>query len=148
MYTSVHGSNDHDNQKAEATQTPSGRQTGQQNLLYSAVVQLWSVSNSLRPELQATRLLCPWDFPGKNTGVGGHLLLQGVFLGQGLNPHLLHWQADSLLLSHLGSRALQTYKEMVLRPKNKEMRHTLQHTWPLINKPDAAGQILPGSTYM
>ena len=99
-------------------------------------------------DLQATRLLCPWDFPGKNTGVGGHLLLQGVFLGQGSNPHLLHWQADSLLLSHLGSRALQTYKEMVLRPKNKEMRHTLQHSWPLINKPDAAGQMLPGSTYM
>ena len=30
-------------------------------------------------------LLCPWDFPGKNTGVGCHFLLQGVFLTQGLN---------------------------------------------------------------
>ena len=37
-----------------------------------------------------TRLLCPWDFPGKNTGVGGHSLLQGIFLTQGSNPHLLH----------------------------------------------------------
>ena len=37
-----------------------------------------------------TRLLCPWDFPGKNTGVGGHSLLQGIFLSQGSNPHLLH----------------------------------------------------------
>ena len=27
-----------------------------------------------------TRLLCPWDFPGKNTGVGCHFLLQGIFL--------------------------------------------------------------------
>ena len=31
------------------------------------------------------RLLCPWDFPGKNTGVGCHFLLQGTFLTQGLN---------------------------------------------------------------
>ena len=33
---------------------------------------------------------CRWNFPGKNTGVGCHLLLQGIFLTQGLNPHLLH----------------------------------------------------------
>ena len=39
--------------------------------------------------LQPTRLLCPWDFPGKNTGVGCHSLLQGNFLTQGLNPWLL-----------------------------------------------------------
>ena len=31
------------------------------------------------------RLLCPWDFLGKNTGVGYHFLLQGIFLIQGLN---------------------------------------------------------------
>ena len=44
------------------------------------------------------RLLCPWDFPGKHTGAGCHLLLQGIFLTQGSNPHLLHHlrrQADS-----------------------------------------------------
>ena len=36
------------------------------------------MSNSLRPHgLQPTRLLCPWDFPGKNTGVGCHFLNQG-----------------------------------------------------------------------
>ena len=34
------------------------------------------MSNSLRPHgLQPTRLLCPWDFPGKDTGVGCHFLL-------------------------------------------------------------------------
>ena len=38
--------------------------------------------------LQPARLLCPC----KNTGVGCHFLLQGVFLIQGLNPCLLHWQ--------------------------------------------------------
>ena len=43
-----------------------------------------------------------WDSPGKNTGVGCHVLLQGIFLIQGLNPHLLcllRWQAGSLLLA-------------------------------------------------
>ena len=42
---------------------------------------------------QPARLLCPWDFPGKNTGVGCHFLVQGIFSTQGLNLHLLHWQA-------------------------------------------------------
>ena len=36
------------------------------------------------------RLLCPWASPGKNTGVGCHFLLQGIFPTQGLNPGLLH----------------------------------------------------------
>ena len=52
------------------------------------------------------RLLCPWNFPDKNTGMGCQFLLQGIFLTQGLNPcllRLLHWQADSLPLHHLGS---------------------------------------------
>jgi len=40
--------------------------------------------------MQPTRLLCPWDTPGKNTGVGCHFLLQGIFLTKGLNPGLLH----------------------------------------------------------
>ena len=48
--------------------------------------------------LQPTRLLHPWGSPGKNTGVGYHVLLQGIFLTQESNPHLLHQQVDSLLL--------------------------------------------------
>ena len=47
--------------------------------------------------------LCPWDFPGKNTGVGCHFLLQGIFLTLGWNLHLLPWQMDYLPVSHLGS---------------------------------------------
>ena len=49
--------------------------------------------------LQPTRLLSSWNFPGKNTRMGCHFLLQGIFLTQGSNPsllHYLHWQADSL----------------------------------------------------
>ena len=65
------------------------------------------MSDTLRPHgLLSTRLFCPWDFPGKNTGVGYHFLLQEIFLTQGLNScllRLLPLQADSLPLSLLGS---------------------------------------------
>ena len=53
---------------------------------------------------QPARLLCPWDFPGKNTGVGFHSHLQRILPTQGLNLCLLHWQMDSLPLCHLGSQ--------------------------------------------
>ena len=56
--------------------------------------------------LSPARLLLPWHSPGKNTGVGWHFLLQGIFLTQGSNPsllHLLQWQVGSLPLCHLGS---------------------------------------------
>ena len=39
--------------------------------------------------MEPSRLLCPWDFPGKNTGVGCHFFLQGISRTQGSNPHLL-----------------------------------------------------------
>ena len=45
----------------------------------------------------------PWDFPGKNTRVGCHVLFQGIFLTQGLKLHLLHWQVGSLPLTLLGN---------------------------------------------
>ena len=54
------------------------------------------------------RLLCPRNSPGKNTGVGCHFLLQGIFPTQGSNPHLLHWQVDSLPLHHLGSPCISS----------------------------------------
>ena len=47
------------------------------------------------------RLLCPWDSPGKSTGVDCHALLQGIFLTQGSNLCplcFMHWQAGSLPL--------------------------------------------------
>ena len=51
------------------------------------------------------RLLFPWDSPSKNTGMGCHALLQGIFLTQGSNPRLLgplHWWVDSLPLAPPG----------------------------------------------
>ena len=41
------------------------------------------------PMDRSLRLLCPWDSPGKNTGVGCHVCLQGIFPTQGLNLSLL-----------------------------------------------------------
>ena len=53
---------------------------------------------------QPIRLLCSWAFPGKKTRVGCHFLLQGIFLIQVLNLHLLHCQVNFFFpLSHQGS---------------------------------------------
>ena len=59
-------------------------------------VTLWTVAH---------QALCPWDSPGKNTGVGCHALLQRIFPIQGSNPCLLcllHWQTGALLLAPCG----------------------------------------------
>ena len=56
------------------------------------------MSDSVQPYgLQPSRLLCPWDSPGKNTRMGCRALLQGIFLTQGWNPCLLR-QSGSLAL--------------------------------------------------
>ena len=52
-----------------------------------------------------SRLLFPWDFLGKNTEVGCHFLLQGIFPTQGLNSGQ-YWQVNSLPLSHLGNQQM------------------------------------------
>ena len=49
-----------------------------------------------------TRLLCPQNSPGKNTGVGSHSLFQGIFLTQGSNPGLLHCRQILYHLSYQG----------------------------------------------
>ena len=62
--------------------------------------------NSLQPRAPlSTRLLCPWDSLGKNTGVSCHFFLQKIFPTKGSNSsllHLLHWQAGSLPLAPAG----------------------------------------------
>ena len=59
------------------------------------------MSSSLRPHrLQPLRLLCPWNFPGKNTGMVIHSPLQDIFPTQGLNPSLLHCRQILYHLSH------------------------------------------------
>ena len=63
----------------------------------------------LRPHKHASRLLCSWDFPGNNMGVGHHFLLQGIFLTQGSNLGLLHCRQLLYHLSHQGSLNLLTF---------------------------------------
>ena len=71
-----------------------------------APVWKWSrsvTSSSLQPHgLWPTRLLHPWDFLGKSTGVGCHFLLQGIFLTQEWNLGLLHCRQMLYHLSHQG----------------------------------------------
>ena len=80
------------------------KEHGVSETVSSTLLGLWkqvcvssAVSDSLWPHgLQPARVFCPWNFPGKNTGMGCHFLLQGIFLTQGSNLHLLHWQVGSL----------------------------------------------------
>ena len=69
--------------------------------------------------LEPTRLLCHGIFFSKNTEVGCHFLFQAIFLTQGSNLSLLHWQADSLPLNHL--RIL--YYCMKVKVKMKSLSH-------------------------
>ena len=80
--------------------------------------QCYSLSHvgSFRPYgLLPARLLCSWDFPGKNTGAGCHFLLQGIFPTLGSNPGLWHCRqilyhlSQILVASHNGKRANNTH---------------------------------------
>ena len=52
------------------------------------------------PWTVACQILCPWNSPGKNTGVGSYSLLQGIFLIQGLNLDFPHCRQILYHLSH------------------------------------------------
>ena len=73
-----------------------------QNLPCWAVLGCSVVSDSLRPH----GLYSPWDSPGKNSGVGSHALLQGIFPARGSNPGLLHCRSTLYHLSHQGSLSI------------------------------------------
>ena len=64
--------------------------------------------------LQLTRLLCPQNSPGKNTGVGSHSLLQGIFPTQGSNPGLQHCRQILYHLSHQESHTTTKKKRVTL----------------------------------
>ena len=80
------------------------------------------------PWTVAHQVLCPWDLPCKNTGVSHHFLLQGIFSTQGSNPCFLHWQAGSLLLSHVGSPKLYLYKALKIGSRNKQTNKPMFHS--------------------
>ena len=57
------------------------------------------------------------EFPSKNTRLGCHILLQGIFPTQRLIPHLLHWQADSLSLRHQEAHLKNTTYNLPVKNK-------------------------------
>ena len=83
--------------------------------IWHPVISCSAMFDSLWPHgLWPTRLLHPWDFPGKNTGVGCHFLLQEIFPTQGLNPALLHCRQTLYHLSHQGNPATAKLSELNL----------------------------------
>jgi len=87
----------------------------------SCMLSLSVVSDSLRPHgLWFTRLLCPWNFPSKNTGVDCHFLFQGIFLTQGSNPYLLHLLNRQADFFTLGSPTTKNY--LVLNISSAEIQ--------------------------
>ena len=88
--------------------------------------------NSLWPHgLQPTRLLCSWNSPGKNTGVGSHCLLQGTFLTRGSNLGLPHCRQILYHLSHQGS-PIKAYYTKKYERKQSSKSVTLQWKLDLI----------------
>ena len=76
--------------------------------------------------MQPARFLCPWNSPGKNTGVGCHSLLQGIFSTQGSNPDLTHCKQILYLLSHQGS-SLNMVLVLKLLKRQLEMQRDYNH---------------------
>ena len=71
------------------------------------------------------RLFRPWDFPGKNTGMGCHFLLQEIFLTQGLNSGLPHCRYTLYRLSHREVKGKEKRKDIPFEcrvPKNSKER--------------------------
>ena len=80
--------------------------------------------------LGPTRLLCPSNSLGKNTGIGCHFQLQGIFPTQGLNLGLLHCMQILYHLSHQESPDW-TSKLFVISQRNENI-HTKIYTWLFI----------------
>ena len=89
------------------------------------------------------RFLCPWDSPGKNTGVGCQALLQGIFPTQGSNPGLLHCRWILYHLSHQGS---PTWNRMthVPHPQSPQGTDSLENKTQKVNNCSLAKLVLSG----
>ena len=78
------------------------------------------MSDSLRPHgLQPTRLLCPWDFPGKSTGVGVPLPSPGDLPDPGIEPRSPALQADALPSELKGLAVQGTLKSLLQHHSSK-----------------------------
>ena len=90
------------------------------------------MSNSLQHYgLQPARLLCQWNFPGKNTRVSCHALLQGIFLTQGSSLCFLQCRENLFITEppgklHKLKSASDTKHGKILRQISSEEGHYLQ----------------------
>ena len=74
-------------------------------------------------------LLCPWNSPGKNTGVGCHALLQGIFPTQGSNPGLSHYEQILYHLSHQGSPLILQWVAIPFSRGSSQPRNQTGVSW-------------------
>ena len=92
--------------------------------------------------LQPVRLLCPWDSPGKNTGVCCHLLLQGIFPTQESNPCLLH--SRQILYQQYILQYLETWSSRFGSPLNckeiKPVNPKGNKFWIFVGRTDAEAE--------
>ena len=95
-------------------------------------------------------LLCPWDSPGKNTGMGCHFHPQGIFPTEGRNPHLLrllHWQVGSLPLASPDTWDRDICMKKRLHLCSVSLYITFK-VWNLLEcNTDISSKDLPNSTY-
>ena len=71
--------------------------------MYVYVCSVAELCLTLCNPMEPAKLLCPWDFSGKKTGVGCHFLLQQIFSTQGSDPYLLPCRWILYHISHSGS---------------------------------------------
>ena len=84
------------------------------------------MSDPLWPHgLQPTRLLCPWNSPDKNIGVGCHSLLRGNLPDPGIEPRSLTLQADSLLSEPPGKPLFNHTPLLIWQPMYKSTYYAL-----------------------
>lgn len=111
---------------------------------------MFSLSDSLRPRgLSPTRLLCLWELPGKNPGVGCYFLLQGIFLTQGSNPCLLcllHCGRILYLLNHWGSCLTQYLFQKIILGKQQYYHCQYSHIHLRVSVPPQ-GSLLGSDVY-
>ena len=111
-------------------------------LLFSCEVVSYS---SVHPWTVHTRHLCPWDFPGKNTGVPCHFPLQGIFLTQGSNPCFLHCR---WILYHWATSLVQSLSRVWLLEIPWTTAHqaslTITNCWNL-PKPMSIESVMPSN---
>ena len=100
---------------------------------------------TLRNPMDCSPPGCPWNFPGKNTGVGSHSLLQGIFPTQGSKPGLLHCRQILYHLSHqenLVGREWAPKDVHILIPRTCEHVRIHERKWGLLVKWPWDGEVI------